>query len=90
MAEPIPAPPAKVLEFGAKAHLEETREAVDAFRKKTGQLPKHLTEATRGEDVGIGYKALGADDYELSTETGGKTITLKGSDDLSTFYGPNK
>ena len=90
MAEPIPAPPAKVLEFGAKAHLEETRAAVDAFRKKTGQLPKELTHATQGKDVGVGYKALGTEDYELSTETGGKTITLKGSDDLSAFYGPVK
>jgi hypothetical protein len=86
MADPVAAPPAKVLVFGAKAHLEEARLAVDRFRAKVGTLPKKVTDATGGEDLGVTYKALGTDDYELSVETAGQTIRLKGSDDLEAFF----
>jgi hypothetical protein len=85
-SNPGPALDEKVLVFGAKAELEMTRIAVNEFRTKTGFLPEALEDATH-RHAGVAYKALGKDDYELSVQTAGQTITLKGSDDIEAFYG---
>lgn len=69
-----------------RQNLYLTVTAIDAYKKRTGDLPKTLDDIGMGQDATLSYQPVSKDRFVLSQLKYGKTVSYDSTADPRTFF----